>query len=1164
MSDSTSRVGVDFVGSSGSVVAAARESAAAVQSVSKGVAAANVETTKFSGAAKGAERDLGSLSRGALAGTGVMSGFGKSVAYASAAFLGGAGLIEVVKSAIDGAETLQKAHASLDTSIARLGGDIKAATPLIDQWAEKQAKFGVSISDSEQGLARLIPLTGSVTKAMEAYTLALELSKGDNIGLSQAETAVAKALDGKATSLQRYGIVLGKNASDEQVATAISARFGGQAEANTTSLDRLHATLSNVETTIGEDLLPTFEKGAADLDKWFSNQQNVNRVTGDAKQIIHDTATVAETFFADANKVVGVLGGWKTVLEVIVGIKVVSVVSGWVTSIKTFASALDAQLVGIGKLATAWDTVAASANGATAAEERAAGGAGAAGAGAGAAAAGGGASLASRLGGVATGIAAAAAGVFAFGSIGSSRKAKVVNGRYVNPFDGSDMGPAGSVAGQAPAGLSGLAGSPFLGGFTAVNAGAASGKAKLLAFAKSALGTPYLWGGTGPGGFDCSGLVQWAFANGLDVSIPRTTYEQATTGRQVSPGSAKVGDVVFTNYGEGGNAGPGHEGLIVGFDKTGQPIIEAAPHTGSAVQTYTGYSAFTGGGQFTVRDLLAKSAGSVFGGSIATPAAAAAAKAKKPTVVSGGALVPGSLNNQISQLADKAKSAAGQQLVADLKAEYADVEKAISDISGKLKGASPKETAAVNAELSTLTNKARDLRTAITDAVASKDIQQIVTTATAKLKAEQAQNKTLTDKASRDATSAISTNLAGAAKIIAADYTTIANNLASQQQTLLAERNTLTSRLAGADRTVAAQIRSQVSKINTSLGSISTAIQSNLQSEESQLQSAISQAAQQVSSTWSSVQSDIISEFEAQTNAYIQNVLGPEFFQNGAQTPAEAQLASMQAQDQVDQLNQALASAQASGDQSQIAQAQRAIAEYQVSIQATQERAAADKQYAQAVQQYTDQRTVEEHQLSAALDVFGTSLANGTGNLSDLDALLAQYGIPAMSGLSDVSAQLYKSDFPNLSTAVQTLTGLIDALNKLLSGGTSASSTTTSTTTPGATITTGTLPPFFNPAQNFGGVLIRPGQRIALAAGGTVRVPGRYIGRDSVPALLSPGETVIDRRMTAALERIVTVGGGTTINATVLGATERQVGAALERLVTPAAKRVVSYPAPRL
>src|SRR5581483_2169153 len=114
---------------------------------------------------------------------------------------------------------------------------------------------------------------------------------------------------------------------------------------------------------------------------------------------------------------------------------------------------------------------------------------------------------------------------------------------------------------------------------------------------------------------------------------------------------------------------------------------------------------------------------------------------------------------------------------------------------------------------------------------------------------------------------------------------------------------------------------------------------------------------------------------------------------------------------QLDQLNASLAQAQTPEEK---AAAQRAIDEYNLQIQATRERADADREYARAVQQYTDQRTVQEHKLSVALNDFGAQLANGTGNINDLNGILSQYGIPDMQGLSDVAGQLYQVDFPAL------------------------------------------------------------------------------------------------------------------------------------------------------
>ena len=56
------------------------------------------------------------------------------------------------------------------------------------------------------------------------------------------------------------------------------------------------------------------------------------------------------------------------------------------------------------------------------------------------------------------------------------------------------------------------------------------------------MGTPYAWGGTGNGGFDCSGLTQYAWAQ-AGVDIPRTAEQQAV-GRQVTAEELQAGDLV--------------------------------------------------------------------------------------------------------------------------------------------------------------------------------------------------------------------------------------------------------------------------------------------------------------------------------------------------------------------------------------------------------------------------------------------------------------------------------------------------------------------------------------------------------------------------------------------------------------------------------------------
>lgn len=82
----------------------------------------------------------------------------------------------------------------------------------------------------------------------------------------------------------------------------------------------------------------------------------------------------------------------------------------------------------------------------------------------------------------------------------------------------------------------------------------------IIATAKKYIGVPYVWGGSTPSGFDCSGYVQYVFkAHG--ISLPRTSKEQYGVGTYVSKANLKAGDLVFFNT-EGG--GVSHLGIYIG------------------------------------------------------------------------------------------------------------------------------------------------------------------------------------------------------------------------------------------------------------------------------------------------------------------------------------------------------------------------------------------------------------------------------------------------------------------------------------------------------------------------------------------------------------------------------------------------------------------------
>ncbi|MEU6278975.1 NlpC/P60 family protein [Streptomyces sp. NPDC047028] len=91
------------------------------------------------------------------------------------------------------------------------------------------------------------------------------------------------------------------------------------------------------------------------------------------------------------------------------------------------------------------------------------------------------------------------------------------------------------------------------GSATAPNSRAAAA----VAYAYSKLGSPYVWGATGPDAFDCSGLAQAAYRS-AGVSLPRTTYAQIDAGRRVSRSELQPGDLVFFY------SGISHVGIYVG------------------------------------------------------------------------------------------------------------------------------------------------------------------------------------------------------------------------------------------------------------------------------------------------------------------------------------------------------------------------------------------------------------------------------------------------------------------------------------------------------------------------------------------------------------------------------------------------------------------------
>ncbi|MEV8043115.1 C40 family peptidase [Streptomyces griseoluteus] len=122
----------------------------------------------------------------------------------------------------------------------------------------------------------------------------------------------------------------------------------------------------------------------------------------------------------------------------------------------------------------------------------------------------------------------------------------------------------GAPAAPAPAGAGGRSaptpatfGEASPGRATAPAPAPTSRASAAVAYAYRKLGSPYVWGATGPDAFDCSGLIQAAYRS-AGISLPRTTYAQINAGRRVSRSQLQPGDLVFFY------SGISHVGIYVG------------------------------------------------------------------------------------------------------------------------------------------------------------------------------------------------------------------------------------------------------------------------------------------------------------------------------------------------------------------------------------------------------------------------------------------------------------------------------------------------------------------------------------------------------------------------------------------------------------------------
>lgn len=143
---------------------------------------------------------------------------------------------------------------------------------------------------------------------------------------------------------------------------------------------------------------------------------------------------------------------------------------------------------------------------------------------------------------------------------------------------------AGAVGGSASAAAATAAANQAGGSIGPVGGSATGGSAGMAAVqaAESQLGVPYVFGGEQPGaGFDCSGLVQWAWSQ-AGITIPRTTETEWPALTHVSLAALQPGDLLFY-YNLDGDNQVDHVVMYTGSGPYGTSTVIQAPFTGSTV-----------------------------------------------------------------------------------------------------------------------------------------------------------------------------------------------------------------------------------------------------------------------------------------------------------------------------------------------------------------------------------------------------------------------------------------------------------------------------------------------------------------------------------------------------------------------------------------------------
>lgn len=287
-----------------------------------------------------ADRELSRASRGALAGTGVFRGLGRSIAFASGGFLAFASAGQFLRSSVDAARDAAVTQRQLAQQLRVSGQAWATYRSEIEDSTDKLSRLsGFNVDDLEKSLTTIDRGTGDVTKALRLNALAADIARGRNVSLATASIAVGKAAAGSTTSLRRLGIQLPAGATGAEALALATEKFAGQARAGATESDRFAATLHNTEVIVGQALLPVLNRYLGELGDWLEKMDRSGRLQKDANTALHrgeEAFTVIGRAISGVDRVTGSFGN---TLKVLLALKLASIIrASWIPALEQLAA----------------------------------------------------------------------------------------------------------------------------------------------------------------------------------------------------------------------------------------------------------------------------------------------------------------------------------------------------------------------------------------------------------------------------------------------------------------------------------------------------------------------------------------------------------------------------------------------------------------------------------------------------------------------------------------------------------------------------------------------------------------------------------------------------------------------------------------------------------